>query len=384
MADIAVVGSGVIGISAAFQLNEAGHSVTLISESGIGGVTSQTSFAWVNSNSKNPETYHRLNVLGMRHHARLQRLVEPQKKWFVPSGCILEASTTDEHESKAAQMTERGYPVVELEVDDLAVLAPRLAAKGEKCLYFPSEGLLHVNHFVEQLWSLLAGSGARAVQSRVSAVDSDEFRVRVTFDDDRSMSFDHVFLAFGKQSHEVSINGGPVIPMIRGEACSDRTHCFLGYTSAGGQRLSQVYISESINIRPDEEDGFIVQAPALEHLLNGPNPEAHLDRVRSFMEEELEKTVGASGDVRLEVNRVIIAERSLPVDGYPILGFLDDWSRVSTAVSHSGVTLSALYGALAVKFAAGVEPDIVDDFKVSRFANEHPVPLYRQQGVGRQ
>lgn len=384
MADIAVIGSGVIGISAAYQLSEAGHSVTLISESAIGGVTSQTSFAWVNSNSKNPEDYHRLNVLGMRQHAQLQQRVAPPVKWFVISGCILEPSTVEEHESKARHMTERRYPVVELESDDLAVLAPQLAAKGGKCLYFPTEGILHVNHFIEQLWSLLLDSGATAVQKKVSAVDSDESQARVTFEGGQQMAFDHVFLALGKRSHEVSINGDALIPMLQSKEFSDVTHCFLGYTSVGSQLLSQVYISESINIRPDGESGLIVQAPALEYLLNEPNPEAQLDKVRSFMEEELESTVISSGEARIKVNRVIIAERSLPADGYPILGLLDDWSRVSTAVSHSGVTLSALYGALAVSFAEGAEPDIVKEFKLSRFENKTSVNLYRQQGVGRQ
>ena len=69
---VAVVGAGVIGMSVARELAVRGAEVTIVERDYVGAGASGTTFAWVNSNGKTPESYHELNVAGLRAHRLLQ------------------------------------------------------------------------------------------------------------------------------------------------------------------------------------------------------------------------------------------------------------------------------------------------------------------------
>ncbi len=62
----AVVGAGVLGVSLAVRLAEAGAEVTLLERDEPGQAATRSSFAWLNSNDKAPRAYHDLNVAGLR------------------------------------------------------------------------------------------------------------------------------------------------------------------------------------------------------------------------------------------------------------------------------------------------------------------------------
>src|SRR2546429_9970973 len=71
--DIAVVGLGIVGASAVYAATRAGARVVALDAGVAGEGTSGTSFAWLNSVRKEPETYHRLNADGMAAHRELAR-----------------------------------------------------------------------------------------------------------------------------------------------------------------------------------------------------------------------------------------------------------------------------------------------------------------------
>ena len=55
--DVVVIGAGVIGVSVAVELARRGAKVTIVESEWPGAGTSSTSYAWVNSNSKEPVSY---------------------------------------------------------------------------------------------------------------------------------------------------------------------------------------------------------------------------------------------------------------------------------------------------------------------------------------
>ncbi|MCQ9386833.1 NAD(P)/FAD-dependent oxidoreductase [Brevibacterium moorei] len=403
MANVAVLGSGVIGSAAAYELSRAGHHVTVLSESPWGGVTSQTSFAWVNSNNKDPRAYHDLNVAGMRRHAELQAELAPAQPWYVTTGCFMEHSSATDRDAARARMSGLGYPVTTIAAADAPVLEPAFTPRESESLFFPTEGFIYVERFIPALKAAAVAAGTEFRQVRISSVDSTATGVTVTSQRVEAggalaaaeqASFDHVFIALGKVADLVPVNGGPaaggaILPMFHSEATSVDTHCYLGYADTGAQKFNRVYISDAVNFRPFGESGLVLQAPALEYHLDGPDPEEHFEEVRAYMEEQVNARLAGTEAAPIHVDRVILAERSLPLDGHPILGFVDEHHRVSTAVSHSGVTLSALYGRLALEFVAGREPESVTPFKLDRFdpsvVDGTSAPeLFQQQGVGRQ
>ncbi|MGH2355514.1 MAG: FAD-dependent oxidoreductase, partial [Chloroflexota bacterium] len=72
VADVVVIGAGVVGAATAYRLARAGARVTLIDRRAPGQGTSATSFAWVNANDKPPLAYHRLNAESVAAHRRLR------------------------------------------------------------------------------------------------------------------------------------------------------------------------------------------------------------------------------------------------------------------------------------------------------------------------
>src|SRR5688572_26082237 len=66
-----VIGGGVLGLAVARELVGAGVKVTVLEAKHPGAGTSSTSFAWVNASQKVPESYRRLNVLGMQEYRRI-------------------------------------------------------------------------------------------------------------------------------------------------------------------------------------------------------------------------------------------------------------------------------------------------------------------------
>src|SRR4051794_6847189 len=69
---IVVIGAGVLGSSVAWRLAQAGQQVTLVGRSGAAQGSPGSTFAWVNSNQKEPEDYYQLNLAGMRMHRQLR------------------------------------------------------------------------------------------------------------------------------------------------------------------------------------------------------------------------------------------------------------------------------------------------------------------------
>ena len=54
---VAVIGSGIIGSSVAYECAKAGATVTVFDSGRLAGGTSAVSFAWTNATSKTPRSY---------------------------------------------------------------------------------------------------------------------------------------------------------------------------------------------------------------------------------------------------------------------------------------------------------------------------------------
>ena len=124
---IAVVGAGVIGLAIARELAISGADVTVFDKSGVGAGTSSTTFAWINSNGKRPDSYHQLNLAGMAEHRRLQAVSGAE--WFVPSGTYEWATSSAREKAlsvRADLLRAHGYRVHALPHPAVARELPQL------------------------------------------------------------------------------------------------------------------------------------------------------------------------------------------------------------------------------------------------------------------
>ena len=108
----AVIGAGVLGVSLAVRLAEAGAEVTLLERDEPGQAATRSSFAWLNSNDKAPRVYHDLNVAGLRAWGRLAARLDGTA-WYRPAG-NLEWAVSPAHRAeltaRVGRLTQWGYP----------------------------------------------------------------------------------------------------------------------------------------------------------------------------------------------------------------------------------------------------------------------------------
>ena len=129
-----VIGAGVIGASVATRLAGSGVRVTLLDQDQPGRATSRWSFAWLNSNDKNPRPYHDLNHAGIRAWADLAPDLDGAA-WYRPVGNI-ELATTP---AARAELTARVRRLASWNYD-ARLIDPAEAAELEPALRLPEPG----------------------------------------------------------------------------------------------------------------------------------------------------------------------------------------------------------------------------------------------------
>src|SRR6476469_4279851 len=128
MADIVVIGGGIIGASVTYRLALAGARVTLLEAGNLAGGTSGASFAWLNANNKPPLAYHILNTGGMAEH-RILASELGAAPWLHLDGNIEWAADEAGHAAlmeKVDRLRGWGYQAEILTTAELRALEPDL------------------------------------------------------------------------------------------------------------------------------------------------------------------------------------------------------------------------------------------------------------------
>jgi glycine/D-amino acid oxidase-like deaminating enzyme len=372
-AHVCVVGAGVLGLTAARELAARGVDVTVLDAEGAFAGASHRSFAWVNANNKPPHAYHRLNVAGMAEHDRLQD--ELGGHWFHRSGAVLAAfDGTPRHRAeftagRLSRLRTEDYPVEPVGGEDLARLEPAVHWPEElgEALYLPDEGYLDTDLFAAGLVADLADRGVTVQKGLVTHVAAGQGSAEVILDDGTTLDPDVVVIAAGAASRRFGL---PVADLAAPVGPTERTHSFLGLTDPTEVDLGRVVISDRINVRPRHDRRLWVQLPPVEHRV--AEGEAVLPEIRRLMEGELAELFG----VAVPVATVYLSGRSLPEDGFPLVGFTDASRQVYSLVTHSGMTLSALLGRLAAEEITGritgAEAGMLDPFRPDRPTGGEP------------
>lgn len=365
---ICVIGAGVLGLSIAHELSADGHDVTVVEREHPFAGASHRSFAWINANSKFPSSYHRINAEGIEAHLALQERLSTGRRWMHRSGCLLVDHSEERPATYARRIEEaeaEGYPVRRVDADELSRLEPAAVwpEDVDGALLYSSEGYLDNDVFGEVLQAELARRGVEIEIAEAVRIDSDDSGAVLHLADGSSRSFDRVVVAAGAASGALAEASGFRIPVADLSQATVRTHSLLGLSRPTDVDLRHVLISDRFNVRPRHDGRLWVQVPEVEpRVAEGESPEL-LAEVAEVMAGELERLFGRP----VEMEKVIFSGRSFPEDGHSIIGFVDEGEKVYCAVTHSGMTLAALFGALTAQELRGEESALLADFRPSRF-----------------
>ncbi|MBK1657004.1 NAD(P)/FAD-dependent oxidoreductase [Paracraurococcus ruber] len=306
---VVVIGAGVVGASIAFRLAQAGAEVTVLDAGRIGGGTSSVSFAWLNSASGHvPEAYHALRIASMvAHRETWEAFGRPA--WFHPSGS-LEWVAPEKRAAQAgniARLLARGYAV--------EWITREAALAREPDLDPAAIGDAPVAWFPDEGWLdpvPCAGAMLRAARA-LGAVLREDARVLA-------------IEASGGRVGGVRLADGTRIPADRVVNCAGRW------------------------------------ADAI-----AEDPDPRMQPVRDMMAGAARLFLALRG---VEAEAVRIGARPMPKDGLSAVGPMPRMEGYYLAVTHSGVTLSAILGRLVAeevaldRISAALEP-----FRPARFFN---------------
>ncbi|WP_343045335.1 NAD(P)/FAD-dependent oxidoreductase [Microbacterium pseudoresistens] len=372
---IAVIGAGVIGLSIARSLALAGVEVTIFERERIGAGTSTKTFAWVNSNGKNPESYHALNLDGLHRHIRLQAAGPSEGQWFRQTGTYewaVKEQAKERLETRVSGLKDRDYAVTQVSADEITARIPELLIdpRSGNIWYFPEEGYVEMAPFLARLWDEARRNGVQ-LRTPVEVVDVEEGAdaVSLRLNDGSTWSGDQVVFAAGRWSSSLLGMLGQTFAMIDADAPNKIACGFLGYTNPQLVQLASNIITPDMNIRPDGGGRLLLQTPDLDHRAD---PAYQADTTGLIAQEMLRRLSRVFRNVEgAQVEKLKIGQRARPADGKPAIGFVDGFERCYVAAMHSGVTLSLTVGALvSEELVKGRRDDLLTDFAPTRLLNK--------------
>jgi glycine/D-amino acid oxidase-like deaminating enzyme len=361
---IAVIGAGVIGLSVARNLALQGASVTLLEAATVGSGTSATSYAWVNSNGKSPDAYHALNVAGMNAHRLLQQQSQSQIRWLDECGTLewaAEPSEVARLQKRVESLIAKGYAAIPVSLPELI-----LPAESVPIWSFPDESLLCPALFVAFLRSEAIQNGVTLLEhQRVTEIDEQASGVRLQLSNGSCWEGDIAVSAVGRWSASLLATVGVELAMVDADQPGHIGCSFLGHTSPAQIQLRANLITPDINIRPDGGGRLLLQVLDIDHQADPKHVPAVDGPVGREMMARLARVMRNSAGVQLE--QIVVGQRSRPADGLPAVGYVTDRKRVYVVATHSGMTLAPALGNLVAEdILTGSRPALLAEFSPER------------------
>jgi len=365
MSDVLVIGSGIIGSALAYRLALAGAYVTVVNANDRVATTS-TSFAWTNSNQKEPFAYFALNVAGMGEHLALETELGDAPFWH-RIGNVEWAVGAEERETllkKIARLQSWAYPAEEIDRTALRALDPALAApeSADAIAFYPSEGYVDAVPLAETLLERAKGMGATVrTGATVASLGTIKGRMRnVTLANGETLSARQVVCAVGRWSGALLSTVGFDLPMAPTRSC-------LATTGPVEVRLRTMVFSTAINIRPAGSGKLLLQNTTTDLKGAAESQTIPPERFEDALLAPARRVVRGLGNVRIEDAKLGI--RSIPGDGLPVVGPVPGCEALYVVCSHSGVTLAPFFArAVARELIAGKAEERLAPFRPDRFS----------------
>lgn len=368
MMQVIVIGAGAVGAATAFRLAQAGARVTVLDAGRIGGGTSGTSFAWINStNADVPPAYHALRTASMALHRELAaEFGNPD--WYHPTGGLqwMRPEKVPVLEDNVQRLQARGYAAEWITRTRLLELEPDLdpdVVGDVPIAWCPEEAWLDPVPYAGAMLRAARALGAQIrTHTRVAALAMQGSRVTgVTLADGTTLPADTVVNCAGRWADAVTEDAGLRIPLAP-------THGFLVFTPPVALAVAHLLHAPEANLRPDGAGRLMLVWNDFAAAVTADTiPDPAMPEVQEMM-RSIARLIPALAGVQAEAVR--IGTRPMPPDGLSIVGPVPRMEGYYVAVTHSGITLSPLLGKLAAAEIITGHPDpALAEFRPARFFN---------------
>ena len=349
---VTVIGAGIIGASIAWHLAKAGARVTVVSESGAGGVATPNSFAWINASWGNPEVYFRLRIRAMAEWKRLAKDVpELPLAWC---GGLCFDLPPDRLEAYAAEHSSWGYGIERVDAKRAGEIEPNLVEPPDFAVYVAEEGVAEPVATAKALLADAERLGARVIIGTVDRLTLSGGKVTGVAVSGGTIEADEVVVAAGTGAPAIAATADIKLPL-------DTPPGLIVHSRPYNKLLNGLVHAERLHMRQTAE-GRIIAGSDFAGGDPGEDPEATARDLFAVTKAALR------GADRLELDFHTVGYRPTPVDGFPIVGRADGIGGLYIAVMHSGITLAPAVGLFATREILGGERDaLLAPYALSRF-----------------
>ncbi|MEO3755538.1 FAD-binding oxidoreductase [Streptomyces sp. B6B3] len=338
VADVVVVGGGIVGASVAYHLAREGVAVTLVDRGAApaAGATG-ASFAWIGGDSGDwPGGAADLRGFVLADHRRLAAEVSGAEVRWTGS---LAWTDTSVRLRPGAPVGEGQHVVGRREIGELE---PLLRTPPERAVYTPTDGGVDPHRTTEALVDAARARGARVVYgSAVTGLRTAGGRVTGVVTATGHHPAATVVLAAGADVNGLCESAGARLPIAASPA--------LGLRVAAPPGLVRTILATPEFEAREARDGHLLMTA----VHRDGNTEAELRAHARHAVARLREAFRDVGPVRLLGHR--LGRRPMP-DGGPLVGRVARAGGVYVAVMHSGVTLAPTVGRLVAEELTTGEP----------------------------
>lgn len=351
---VIVVGAGIIGASVAWHLAKAGANVTVVADSGAGGVATPNSFSWINASWGNPEPYFRLRTRSMAEWTRLAHDVPGiPLEWC---GGLCWDLPPAELEAYAVEHSAWGYGIERVDRMGAERIEPNLTKLPDFALHVAEEGVAEP---VAATQALLVDAEQRGLRvmggTAVTALVQTNGRITGVDLSGGRIAADEVVIAAGAGSPVIAATAGLKLPI-------ETPPGLIVHSRPYEKLLNGLVIGDRLHMRQTAE-GRIIAGSDFGGADPGMNAAATGRELFAAM-----KSMLRDAD-RLELDFHSVGYRPTPIDGFPIIGRAEGLSGLYVAVMHSGITLAPAVGLFAAREILDDARDpLLEPYGLTRFA----------------
>ncbi|MEM7342913.1 MAG: FAD-dependent oxidoreductase [Chloroflexota bacterium] len=364
--NIVIIGAGILGASIAFNLAERGIKPTILDANDPGQGASRVSFAWINGRDKSPRHYHALNRRSLDMWDRFSRRLggDVGLTW---GGQLLWAATPAEagpFNQRVKTLQSWGYPVYSLTAAELAAMEPNLASGTVTAASFSMmEGHVNTARVIQECLTRATALGAVVrpqTEVRGIQVGADQTVEAVLVNDGEAIPCDSVVLAGGPDMAALGALVGLDVPLEYTFGATLITEPIAPIFQETAVVYTPSDLEVQIALRQFADGSVMFLGDTAQGTLG--QTEAEIDQVIATATTFLPALEG------VQIKDIRRGRRPLPRDGHPILGFTQAVPNLYLATMHSGITLSALVGEMAMlEIVEGTRVDIFEPYRLERF-----------------
>ena len=369
---VVVAGAGIIGASIAWHLAKAGARVTVIDREGPATHASRGSFAWINATwSKQPQRYHRLNQTGVEGWRALEAELELPVRWGGSLEGVADAAVEAGLSARVAEQLAWGENTRLVDRAELASLEPNVDFGALRHIVFSgNDGATDPIAATRAFLDAATALGARLdYPCELTGLALSNGRLTAVQTSAGDIAADRLVLATGAAADAGRRFADWDLPQRNAPGLT-------AITAPMPRIVERVLWLPGVHMHQRADGRLVVGEEA-----GPPANEAHAARLagqpKAFPTREIAlehaermrvaalKYVPRLGPLTFEDVR--ICHRPMPLDGYPVLGVSPSRPDVYLAVTHSGVTLAPVVGALVAQEIMRDSPaEALMDFRPDR------------------